>query len=657
MRKKAIKLARKMACWGGVGIALLGLLLVLGGVSTTVLDHVFWPTATATTAANANATNMTLAQSSSRPFSADGCASESCTATPPRFYVESNWETDTQCPAETTVGDFDSDLTVIVVEYTAPELEGVVTNTTPTPTDIDSDGSRASFAQGLSGIRRAVRGMFDALSELVEMLVEAIDEASEPYKEQAFEGAERFGDDVRGYIGEVPFVLLVMSFLKVSVEEGGERSGAAIEIQKYLNINLNNHHPQLAAFFKIRLLKISPPPPPTSTSSSSTSSSSTSTTTTTAAKKREKMALAQSLELLRLRFTAIFWIVILFNVMYIDAAEQLKGVQRMEATANYYKGRDSQRGRRTKSARNANWRGAQVQGQQFHRFLPTSCTTAGVATCFASASSGDALELAAGTLSSTDGIRSDTQLTLQNKYASITCNTDGGACVWQGATGKGVVYILNNGGTSTLSSIQIKDGDGSYGGGLYVQNSNVVLVLIAFIANAAASRGGAIYVKQTGSSSVTLHGCYFAGNTVISYEGPDVFNSQETVAINTCPAGYAATQGSALSNGNTGGSTTSPAYSYSCLKECPAGEFSVYGPGFCTDACPVGSYISGDQACTSCPESSSTASTGSASIDQCVCNVGFYAGESSCVSCGSGTTAAVGTLILEQVRHAQPLNY
>ena len=236
MRKKAIKLARKMACWGGVGIALLGLLLVLGGVSTTVLDHVFWPTATATTAANANATNMTLAQSSSRPFSADGCASESCTATPPRFYVESNWETDTQCPAETTVGDVDSDLTVIVVKFTDPVLEGVVTNTTPTPTptptapmeiDIDSDGGRASLAQGLrSGIRRAVRGMFDALSEMVEKLVEAIDEASEPYQEQAFEGAERFGDDVRLYIGEAPFVLLVMSLLKVSVEEGGERRGA-----------------------------------------------------------------------------------------------------------------------------------------------------------------------------------------------------------------------------------------------------------------------------------------------------------------------------------------------------------------------------------------------------------------------------------------------
>ena len=56
--------------------------------------------------------------------------------------------------------------------------------------------------------------------------------------------------------------------------------------------------------------------------------------------------------------------------------------------------------------------------------------------------------------------------------------------------------------------------------------------------------------------------------------------------------------------------------------------------------------------CTSCPENSATASTGSTSAGQCICNVGFYESESSCVSCGSGTTAAVGSLILEQVRHA-----
>jgi len=164
------------------------------------------------------------------------------------------------------------------------------------------------------------------------------------------------------------------------------------------------------------------------------------------------------------------------------------------------------------------------------------CTTAGVAACFAS-SNGDELELSAGTLSSTDGIYSDVQLTLRNKYVSIACNADRGACVWQGATGKLVVYIKNNGGTSTLSQIVVKDGDApsGNGGGLYLLNSNVVLILVAFIDNAASARGGAIYVNLTGSSSVTLEGCSFAGNTAIY--GPDVYNDRKTVVIGGCPSG------------------------------------------------------------------------------------------------------------------------
>ena len=176
-------------------------------------------------------------------------------------------------------------------------------------------------------------------------------------------------------------------------------------------------------------------------------------------------------------------------------------------------------------------------GGQGRRRLPTSCTTAGVAACFASASSGDELELAAGTLSSTDGIHGYVQLSLWNKFASIACSADGGACVWQGATGKRVVYIANNGGTSTLEGMNIKNGAARNGGGLYVQNSNVGLILVAFIDNAATGYGGAIYVHSESSSSVTLHGCSFSGNTASSASnGPDVYNRQ-TVAIGGCPEG------------------------------------------------------------------------------------------------------------------------
>jgi len=249
-----------------------------------------------------------------------------------------------------------------------------------------------------------------------------------------------------------------------------------------------------------------------------------------------------------------------------------------------------------------------------------SCNTAEVATCFADASDGDELELSAGTLSSWDGIESDFQLTLQSKYATITCSADGGACIWQGATGKGVVGITNNGGTSTLSHLVVKDGNTSYeGGGLYVQNSNVVLILVAFIDNTASYYGGAIYVGDSGPSTVTLQGCSFSGNTCPFAEttsgtsGQDVFNWFQTVMIYGCPAGedkpirpsppfvpsptnpppppplfagFAQTQGSALSNWNNNydghsGTMTSPAYSYTCDmvegKDCPEGLTSKKG--------------------------------------------------------------------------------
>ena len=239
-------------------------------------------------------------------------------------------------------------------------------------------------------------------------------------------------------------------------------------------------------------------------------------------------------------------------------------------------------------------------GGQGRRRLPTSCTTAAVATCFGMTSNGDEIELSAGTLSSTDGINSWARLTLQNKHASIACSADGGACVLQGATGKTVVFIYNNGGTSTLKGLTIKDGDVSgWGGGLYVYNSNVILILIDFIDNAASIGGGAINI-YSGSSTATLYGCSFARNTASS--GPDVYNYQKTVVINPCPAGHATTQGSALSNYNkSGGTMTTPAYSYTC-EACSAGTSSTAGATSCS-TCPAGTSSPDGTPCADCEAS------------------------------------------------------
>jgi len=86
--------------------------------------------------------------------------------------------------------------------------------------------------------------------------------------------------------------------------------------------------------------------------------------------------------------------------------------------------------------------------------------TSGIATAFASATNGDKLVMEPGTLTEGDGLNSGTQLYLANKYVSIYCDTSSAeTCTWKGATGKSVVYIYYNGGTTTLGHIIIRDGD------------------------------------------------------------------------------------------------------------------------------------------------------------------------------------------------------
>ena len=91
-------------------------------------------------------------------------------------------------------------------------------------------------------------------------------------------------------------------------------------------------------------------------------------------------------------------------------------------------------------------------------FVPIA--TSGIATAFASAIDGVKLVMEPGTLTEGDGIKSYIQLYLYAKYMSIYCDTSSEeTCTWKGATGKGVVHILSNGGTTTLGRIIIRDGD------------------------------------------------------------------------------------------------------------------------------------------------------------------------------------------------------
>ena len=168
-----------------------------------------------------------------------------------------------------------------------------------------------------------------------------------------------------------------------------------------------------------------------------------------------------------------------------------------------------------------------------------SCETAQIATCFDNVGNGASsdIDLVPGTMNTWDGINSYTQLYLGSKEVFIACSEDGGGCVWQGATGKRVVKINDNGGTSSLRGLTIKDGDaGGDGAGLYVTNSNVGLIIVAFIGYAAGAGGGAIYADTSGSVILSLKGCSFAGNTAGS-NGPDVYNNGQDVIIAGCPTG------------------------------------------------------------------------------------------------------------------------
>ncbi|GMI53812.1 hypothetical protein ScalyP_jg4643 [Parmales sp. scaly parma] len=122
-----------------------------------------------------------------------------------------------------------------------------------------------------------------------------------------------------------------------------------------------------------------------------------------------------------------------------------------------------------------------------------SVATSGIATAFASATDGDKLVMEPGTL--TEGA-ANIQFSMKFKYVSIYCDTSSAeTCTWKGATYKGVVYIYINGGTTTLGHIIIRDGDSNKGSGLWVYDSNALLVVMSFINNSASDKGGAIFAS------------------------------------------------------------------------------------------------------------------------------------------------------------------
>lgn len=125
--------------------------------------------------------------------------------------------------------------------------------------------------------------------------------------------------------------------------------------------------------------------------------------------------------------------------------------------------------------------------------------------------------------------------------------------------------------------------------------------------------------SEGGSSKCSLIFC--APGSGIAVEGEPLPENPSDADCNECPAGTYAPSSRYLAF-----------ESALCLK-C-AGSVEA---GFCRP-CPRGTYFTGDSQCTTCPAGTTTAMTGSTSIDACVvspCDTGsgLLAGSSTCVSC------------------------
>ena len=186
------------------------------------------------------------------------------------------------------------------------------------------------------------------------------------------------------------------------------------------------------------------------------------------------------------------------------------------------------------------------------------------------AEAGSELAMMPGTMDSWDGDESLSKLTLSGKTDMTLMREDQGAddaCTWKGASEKRVVSFVNNGGTTTLGFVTIRNGEslgGVPGGGVSIY-STLKVVVCRFIDNSAANQGGAVFVAAP-SGSAFFEGCFFSGNSAI-YNDNDSYNCGGTVTgITACLAGYASTQGSTLDDNIAG-----THYSFSCTK-CPTGK-------------------------------------------------------------------------------------
>lgn len=188
------------------------------------------------------------------------------------------------------------------------------------------------------------------------------------------------------------------------------------------------------------------------------------------------------------------------------------------------------------------------------------------ADAFKNAVAGDEVILNPGTCNKVDGLNDYAMLYFSSKAVDFTCTADDRTCIWSGeGLNKLVVDVKNNGGMSTFTSIAIRDGeDRQAGGGMYVDNSIVHLILCSFINNHAQD-GGAVFVDH--SAPTTFTGVKFEGNTADHGNDIATYAPSATAKVTGCPADYDEVRGDALDTDNhmgIGGTITGDVYSFVC---------------------------------------------------------------------------------------------
>ncbi|GMI49444.1 hypothetical protein ScalyP_jg4340 [Parmales sp. scaly parma] len=224
---------------------------------------------------------------------------------------------------------------------------------------------------------------------------------------------------------------------------------------------------------------------------------------------------------------------------------------------------------------------------------------AGLQEAFDNANSEDDLLVAPGTLTASPENDSNNVLFFENKPISVECSDrSGSACIIDGQSVRSALRIFDTlGKLTTLSYFTLQNGDPlttASGGGIYLYQAIVRLVVVTLKDNAVSDSGdgGGIGTYQT--NTLTMVGCKFSGNTATGTgnDGPDIYWDYGTATVSGCPVGYAQTQESALEISNKfGGTITSPAYSFACAI-CDAGKSSTAGAASCSITCPSGHFAS-----------------------------------------------------------------